>query len=146
MRTDIAKDVSRTDAFDSFKGKVNTIALGTQDNGGSPMLNVYSTFTVTIAANGKAKVSGYLADGRRVSVSAQMIKKDGKFLLPVFAPLYIGKKGGFAFVLDLSNSPMQIISMSKLVSIQNKTPYSVTLGILTVGESADAISKGINFL
>ena len=142
----IAKDVSKTGAFDNFKGRVITIALGTQDNDGSPMMSGCSTLTVTIAAKGKAKVSGYLADGTRVSVSAQMITKDGKFLLPVFAPLYTGKKGGFAFILDLSGASAQIINMSKLVSIISKTPYSVTLGILAVGHPAAAISKDIFFL
>ena len=142
----IAKDVSKTGAFDRFKGKVVTLALGTLDNGGSLLMNGCSTLTVTISSRGKAKVSGYLADGTKVSVSAQMIRKDGKFLLPVFEPLYTGKKGGFAFVLDLSAATPQVVNMSRLISIQNKTPYSVKLGVLAVGKPASAIHKDINFL
>lgn len=64
----------------------------------------FGTLTVTVKAKGKAKLSGKLGDGTKVSVSGKLIAgEDGVFCLPVVATPYRGKIGGFSCNLWFKN-------------------------------------------
>lgn len=135
----LAKYDSRTKAFDGYKGKVWTAALETIDNGGTDLLNGYSSASVSVSSRGKAKISGYLADGTRVSASAQMITVDGRNLIPFLVPLYSGKKGGFSMLLDVTDG-FEVESLSSLTAIVSREPYLAVLGVVAKGTPAAAFS------
>lgn len=89
------------ESFDNYAGHVWTMALSS--NSGENLANVigYSTLTVTPAKKGKIKVSGVMADGTKVSSTAQMVAGDnGVVAAPVTVGLYQGKRGGFSFLLQ----------------------------------------------
>ena len=65
-----------------------------------PVVNGYSGLSISVAKKGKVKISGTLADGQKVSVTAQMAAGDnGVFAAPVYVQTN-SKKGGFGFVID----------------------------------------------
>ena len=114
--TDIGK--SNPAYFDAFVGHVFAISFGkagvTTLNDGSandlPLTDGDSSIILTCAKKGKVKVSGMLADGTKVSASAQAVAGDnGAFVAPVCLQLYGGKRGGFNFLawfyLDEDGSP-----------------------------------------
>ena len=68
-----------------------------------PTVRGCDIFSVTVGAKGKAKVSGTLADGTRISASAQLAAGDGICAVPVFC----GKRGrtvGFALWLGVPSA------------------------------------------
>lgn len=71
-------------------------------SGDSPMANGYATLSVKPGTKGKVRVSGMLPDGTKVSTSAQMMLGEDSCEIPVVAPLYTKKAGGFAFLIQLS--------------------------------------------
>lgn len=71
-------------------------------SGDSPMANGYATLSVKPGTKGKVRVSGMLPDGAKVSTSAQMMLGEDSCEIPVVAPLYTKKAGGFAFLIQLS--------------------------------------------
>lgn len=99
-------DVSNTAAFDSYVGHVWAAALksegeGSDDDCYTALCNGFSSIVVTPAKKGKIKVTGLLADGTKVSTTAQMVAGDhGMVAVPVSLQLYQGKKGGFSFLLQ----------------------------------------------
>lgn len=80
------------------------IALPTGEASGdaAALAHGVSMLTVSVGAKGKTKVKGTMADGTKVSVASQLLVGDGCCCVPVLVPLYSGKKGGFAFLLWLS--------------------------------------------
>lgn len=66
-------------------------------DGDSPFANGCVALSVSISKKGKAKVSGVLPDGTKVNVSSQLLVFEDHYVLPVVAPLYSGKRGGFGF-------------------------------------------------
>ena len=92
-----------TDQFKNYKGKVWAAALHASGNGSLDLATTwgYSTLSFTVAdAKGKIKVAGLMADGTKVSATAQMVAGDnGIVAAPVTVGLYSGKKGGFSFLL-----------------------------------------------
>lgn len=100
-------DVSNTTAFDSYAGHVWAAAFVAAGEGVhaddcyTALCNGYSSIVVTPAKKGKIKVTGLLADGTKVSTTAQMVAGDhGMVAAPVTLQLYKGKKGGFSFLLQ----------------------------------------------
>ena len=81
-----------------------TIVLPTEEayGDGAALAHGVGILTVSVGAKGKTKVKGTLADGTKVSVATQLLVGDGCCCVPVVVPLYSGKKGGFAFLLWLS--------------------------------------------
>lgn len=71
-----------------------------------------SLLTLKVGARGKTKVRGTMADGTKVSVSTQLIVGDGCCCVPVVVPMYSGKKGGFAFLLWLSEDNESVWGLS----------------------------------
>ena len=74
---------------------VRTVVL--MADGDSPFANGYIALSVSLSKKGKGKVSGMLPDGTKVNVSSQLLVFEDHYVLPVVAPLYSGKKGGFGF-------------------------------------------------
>lgn len=140
----LAKTDKKTKAFDGYKGKVWTIALGTIANGGSELLNGYSALSVSVAAKGKAKLTGYLGDGTRVSVSAQMMTVDGRVKIPFFVPLYSGKKGGFSMLLDVTDG-LEVEALSDLTAIISRQTFTAVLIEVATGVPAASFSATVSF-
>lgn len=76
--------------LDAFKGKTYTMALTTADDAG-----LAAGLSVTFRAKGKAKVSGTLPDGSKVSASANLVVGKNLCCLPVAC----SKKDSFGFVM-----------------------------------------------
>ena len=95
-----AKDeAARRRAMGAFKGRWNLVLKSADSVSPSAFARGYGTLTVDVGAKGRATVSGYLADGTRVSLVSQMIMgEDGMACLPVYKSLY-SRKGGFGFVI-----------------------------------------------
>ena len=86
--------------MDGFAGHVWGMYLSSSTSELAPVVNGYSGLSISVAKKGKVKVSGTLADGQKVSATAQMAAGDNGVYA---APFYIqtnGKKGGFGFVID----------------------------------------------
>ena len=88
---DAADKAAGASVLGDWKGAVNVAWQG--DGDGAP----YQTLTVTIANKGKAKVSGTLADGTKVSANGQLIVGGEWCCVPVI----VTKKAQMAFVLWL---------------------------------------------
>lgn len=93
-----AKNVA---SFDAYVGHVWAAVLSASvEDDDLATANGYSTLTFTPQKKGKVKIDGSLADGTKVSATAQMVAGDnGVVAAPVSVPLYTGKKGGFSFLL-----------------------------------------------
>lgn len=95
-------DKNSVESFDAYAGHVWVMALSSgwvEENVANAI--GFSTLTVTPAKKGKIKVSGMMADGTKVSATAQMVAGDnGIVAAPVTVGLYAGKRGGFSFLLQ----------------------------------------------
>lgn len=103
---------------------------------GAALAEGYCALSVKIATKGKAKVTGVMADGTKVSVSGQqlLLATNGTTAyLPVVAPLYRGKLGGFGFLLALSSDgTAAILGLSKWDAAQS-TSGAFTAELIAVG-------------
>ena len=118
-------DLAKTDAarFEAYKGGVWAIAIRpevynayTSDGGVSrellKMANGYCGLSVSAAAKGKIKVTGFMPDGAKVNVTAQMVAGDnGANCAPVVVQTDKARHGGFSFMLwfytdELGNNVM----------------------------------------
>ena len=80
-------------ALDKWQGLVNVACRGAARSASAPYQgSPYHTVSVTIAARGKAKVRGILADGKSMSVNSQLIVGEKGACVPV-----VYMKGGTAF-------------------------------------------------
>ena len=87
------KDADQAKTFDGvYKGQVFAFAVS---NVAVKSISGAGAFTVKFSGKGKAKVSGTLMDGSKVSCSAQLIVGDKACALPVV----LGKKGRLGLVL-----------------------------------------------
>ena len=109
------KDV---DSFDDFANRVWAVAFYANSIGSTDLdlatVRGYSTMTFTVGKKGKIKVAGVLADGTKVSSTAQMVAGDnGVIAAPVSVGLYAGKKGGFScllkFFTDVNSTPVMTL-------------------------------------
>lgn len=101
-------DLAKTDAsrFDAYKGGVWAIAI-MSDVSSSPlprelltMANGYCGLSVSAAAKGKVKVTGFMPNGAKVNVTAQMVAGDnGANCVPVVVQTDKARHGGFSFML-----------------------------------------------
>ena len=96
----------------------------------------YSALTVAVGNRGKTKITGVLADGTKVSASGDMILGDGCACVPVVAPLYSGKTGGFAFLLWFSTDeeePLIPWGVSTWDAQRSSNPFSAAFEIVVYG-------------
>ena len=100
---DPSKAKSAAATFSAVKGKCWTVVLMTSDSN-APLLNGYTTLSITAQAKGKVRITGNAADGTKISASAQMVVDGDTFKIPVAVQLYSGKRGGFATVFAVTEA------------------------------------------
>lgn len=110
----------------------------------------YCGLSVKIAAKGKARVSGVMADGTKVSVSGQqlLLSADGSTAcLPVVIPLYRGKLGGFGFLLTLARGDAAIAGLSGWDATPSTTgTFTADLAAVDVAPLSDLTGDAATFL
>lgn len=117
---------AKSSVLAGWNGQTRVFALKTASaNGeGSRLAWGYSGLSAVIGAKGKAKVSGMLADGTKVSVATQLLLAEGGAVLPVAVPLYSGKTGGFGLMLTFdSNRACEVSGMTAWDASRAKTPF-----------------------
>ena len=100
---DPSKAKSAAATFSAVKGKCWTVVLMTSDSN-APLLDGYTTLSITAQAKGKVRITGNAADGTKISASAQMVVDGDTFKIPVAVQLYSGKRGGFATVFAVTGA------------------------------------------
>ena len=140
-----SKDVLKT--VDLPSGKVWTVALHTPTNGvPHPLMRGYSCLTVTTAKQGKVKVSGLLADGTKVSVTAQgMVFGSKCIVVPAGVALYKGKVGGFSMKLMIDGDRLTIGNVSDWTALIDGRLYSVKWDAAFVSVKTD-LANGAVFI
>ena len=125
--------------------KVWSIALHTPSNGvPHALVNGYSALTVTGGKKGKVKVSGFLADGTKVSVSAQGTVFDSCVIVPVNAALYKGKAGGFSLKLKIEDEKFEVGNVSGWTAVVDGKPVTVKWDAVPASAKSD-IGSGAAF-
>lgn len=93
-----SKDPTVTAEFAAFKDKVFNLSMLSYGDGGSQSFaRGYGTLSIVFAKSGKAKVSGFLPDGSKLSASVQLLlTQDGSCLPVIYSK---SGKSRFAFAL-----------------------------------------------
>ena len=150
---------------DDAKGKVRIALANARGNwivvlptneaegAGAALASGHSVLSISVGAKGKAKISGTMADGTKVSASSVLIVGDSCCCLPVVVPMYSGKKGGFAFALwftwseDASESKVTVEGLSAWNATPRSTaPFYATFGDSVVGAvAASRMSAEVTF-
>ena len=129
-------------ALAAFKSKTWVLSLRTTSRP-ETFLNGYSTLSATANKTGKAKIAGFLADGTKISVSTQGRVVDGALVVPVSAPLYKNKVGGFCLTLRLGLSgAVKVERASKWISLVNGVRTELDWGEIG-GSSVGSFPKGV---
>ena len=103
----LAKDLSKSRvaaekaSFDRLRGKLWTIALDARATDDTPLHGGFSGLSLAVGQKGKVKVSGFLADGTSVGVTAQAVTSGDGYVIPVLAQLYAGRRGGFTALVRI---------------------------------------------
>ena len=117
--------------LDAFNGKVWTVALKSASAKDLPeLMNGYSVLSVTGGKKGKMKVSGVLADGTKVSVTAQGMAFGDSVVVPV-----VYQKKTTAFSLKL------LLKKDGSVQVGNVSDWTAAVGT-AVWEKAIASEPG----
>ena len=112
-----AKEARRAE-YAAKSGRVVDLLLSASSatGAGSACANGYSALALKVLAKGKSKLSGVMSDGTKVSISGlqMLLNEDGsETCIPVLAPLYKGKRGGFGFLLWISrNGTLDVTNLS----------------------------------
>lgn len=130
-------DVFLGEVYNGFKNKVWTLVFATADNGGDPMLNGFTVLSVAVKTKGKVNITGYAADGTKISSSSQLVKIGNNVFLPMVIQLYTGKKGGFAVLCRISGEKLSVESHSQfftkktsaeIITAAIGTPMNIDIG------------------
>ena len=133
-----AKDTAALAVLSKFSGKGYVVALGTENpdtyaQGGS------STLSIAMAVKGKAKVSGVLADGTKVTASAQMTVGDTYCCVPVV----YSKKSKFGFVAWFDKNTRELVDVTALTPWRNTVKPAFTMAWNVAGFGAkDNLTAG----
>ena len=137
---------SKSDAaiFNAFKGRCWTLALMTSGSS-APLLDGYTTLSITAKAKGKVRITGTAADGTKISVSTQMLADGDTFKIPVAAQLYSGKRGGFAAVFAVSETGDISVDSGSIdfTAILGRDSIHATLVPITAAPRGNALSGDI---
>ena len=118
--------------------KVWTVALHTPSNGvPHALVNGYSALTVTGGKKGKVKVAGFLADGTKVSVSAQGTVFGSCVIVPVNAALYKGKVGGFSLKLKIEGEKIEVGNVSDWTAVVDGSAVTVKWDAVPASAKSD---------
>ncbi|MBQ7190266.1 MAG: hypothetical protein IJR99_12720 [Kiritimatiellae bacterium] len=117
-----AKDAAALSVLSKFSGKSYVLALG-PENADAFAQGGYSTLAVTMAAKGKAKVSGVLADGTKVTAAGMMTVGDAYCCVPVI----YAKKSKFGFVAWFDRNSRQLVDVTALTPWKNTVKPAFTM-------------------
>ena len=109
--------------IDDVGGNYNVAVLADAD--GDYGFSGYACMSLQIAGKGNVKVSGTLPDGTKLSTSCSLLLVEEMVCVPVVMAAYSGKKGGLAFMLNLSEGDVVIGNISDWIG-----PAGVVLGSL----------------
>ena len=125
--------------LDGFNGKVWTVALKTASAKGLPkLMNGYSVLSVAGGKKGKMKVSGVLADGTKVSVTAQGMAFGDSVVVPV---VYRKKTTAFSLKLILKEKGgVQVGNVSAWTSGSGKAVWEKA-----IASASDKVRAGVKF-
>ena len=91
----------------------------------------YGALSVKVAAKGKAKLAGFMPDGTKISVSAQLLVVDAAAnygaCLPFYDQMYSGNKGGLGGVLWLGKDGTAILETGWALDWKTAKPANNTL-------------------
>ena len=116
------KDSAALSVLGKFSGKSYVIALVPEQAGGYAQ-GGYSTLSLAMAAKGKVKVSGVLADGTKVTASAQMTVGDEYCYIPVV----YAKKSRFGFVARFDKNTYELVDVTSLTPWKNTVKPAFTI-------------------
>lgn len=113
-----ARDVSKTlrdpeqSVFAALNKKVWTLVLAPSGDDLPALANGYAGFSVSMAAKGKAKLSGTLPDGTKINLSAQAIVGEYNCCIPF---VYSKKKASIGFLVwvDRAGEALDVTSISE---------------------------------
>ena len=125
------KNAAALAVLSKFSGKSYVVALAPK-NVDAYAQGGYSALAITMAAKGKVKVSGVLADGTKVTVSAQMTVGDDYCCVPVI----YSKKSRFGFVAWFDKNTKQLLDVTALTPWKNTVKPSFTMDWKVVGLGA----------
>ena len=135
-----AKETRRGE-YTAKQGTIYNAVLEGSDavGAGAASANGWSALCVKLLSKGKAKLTGVMADGTKVSSTGLqlLLSQDGTFsCLPICAPMYRNKLGGFGFLLWLgSDGTTEVTDLSDWDATRStKAKFSATLSC--VGSSA----------
>ena len=117
-----SKNAAALSVLSKFSGKSYVIALE-PENPAALAQGGYSTLAITMAAKGKAKVSGVLADGTKVTASGMMTVGDTYCCVPVI----YSKKSKFGFVAWFDKNTRQLVDVTALTPWRNTVKPAFTM-------------------
>ena len=127
---------------DNWRG--NYVVALKADSDESSLGNGYAGLSVQVRANGRARVSGTMPDGTKVSYSGRMEISDDSCALPVVAQLHRGRKGGFGFLLTFSGD--SDISLSALSNWSKpEVPFVASLTAEGAGWASGILDDSLTF-
>lgn len=127
---------------DNWRG--NYVVALKADSDESSLGNGYAGLSVQVRANGRARVSGTMPDGTKVSYSGRMEISDDSCALPVVAQLHSGRKGGFGFLLTFSGD--SDVSLSALSNWSKpEVPFVASLTAEGAGWASDILDDSLTF-
>ena len=105
-----------------FSGKSYVLALGPEDSDAFAQ-GGYSTLAITMAAKGKAKISGVLADGTKVSAAGVMTVGEEFCCVPVI----YSKKSKLGFVAWFDKNTRELLDVTALTPWKNTVKPAFTM-------------------
>lgn len=127
---------------DNWRG--NYVVALKADSDESSLGNGYAGLSVQVRANGRARVSGTMPDGTKVSYSGRMEISDDSCALPVVAQLHRGRKGGFGFLLTFSGD--SDVSLSALSNWSKpEVPFVASLTAEGAGWASGILDDSLTF-
>ncbi|MBO4287719.1 MAG: InlB B-repeat-containing protein [Kiritimatiellae bacterium] len=132
-----AKDSAALAVLAKFNGKSYIVALAPDQPEGYTQ-GGYSTLAITLAAKGKVKVAGVLADGTKVTATAQMTVGDTDCSVPVI----YAKKSKFGFVARFDKNTRGLVEVTALTTWKNTAKPAFTMAWGVIGNGAKGTLAG----
>ena len=103
------------EVYDGFKGQVWTVAFSCTDNGGDALLDGLTVLSLTVKAKGKVSISGYAADGTKISATSQLVNMGDGIYIPLAIQLYTSKRGGFCAIFKVIGDKAELVCVSRYI-------------------------------
>lgn len=114
------------EVYDGFKGQVWTVAFSCTDNGGDSLLDGLTVLSLTVKAKGKVSVSGYAADGTKISATSQLVNMGDGIYIPLAIQLYTGKRGGFCAIFKVIGDKAELVCVSRYIGKATSSHIALT--------------------